>query len=190
MSEMVKIVAESEVNAASLSCILGITQRRIRQLQEDRIIMRGDSGNFNIRDTVSAYIDYLVQQAKPKKELSEEEKKLEKIKNISDAQLRKTKAEMASIELNEMQGKIHRAEDVEALTGELLSTLRSYLNALPGRLAVEVASVSTAPECADVIRKEVQLILKELSSHKYDRKKYAELVRERRKWETKEADDE
>lgn len=159
-------------------------------MQEDRIIMRGESGFFNVRETVSAYIDYLVQQAKPKKEMSDEEKKLEKIKNVSDAQLRKTKAEMAAIELNEMQGKIHRAEDIESLTGELLSTLRSYLNALPGRLAVEVAAVSSPPECADVIRKEVQLILKELSAHKYDRKKYAELVRERRKWEPKVADDE
>ena len=190
MGEMVKIVSDSEVNAASLSCILGITQRRIRQLQEDRIIMRGDSGFFNVRDAVQGYIDYLVQQAKPKKELSEEEKKLEKIKNISDAQLRKTKADMAAIELNEMQGKIHRAEDIENLTGELLSTLRSYLNALPGRLAVEVAAVSTAPECAAIIRKEVQLILKELSTHKYERKRYAELVRERRKWEPKDSEDE
>ena len=190
MGEMVKIVSDSEVNAASLSCILGITQRRIRQLQEDRIIMRGDSGFFNVRDAVQGYIDYLVQQAKPKKELSEEEKKLEKIKNISDAQLRKTRADMAAIELNEMQGKIHRAEDIENLTGELLSTLRSYLNALPGRLAVEVAAVSTAPECAAVIRKEVQLILKELSTHKYERKRYAELVRERRKWEPKDSEDE
>jgi len=152
--------------------------------------MRGDSGFFNVRDAVQGYIDYLVQQAKPKKELSEEEKKLEKIKNISDAQLRKTKADMAAIELNEMQGKIHRAEDIENLTGELLSTLRSYLNALPGRLAVEVAAVSTAPECAAVIRKEVQLILKELSTHKYERKRYAELVRERRKWEPKDSEDE
>ncbi|MBQ2361997.1 MAG: hypothetical protein II287_00115, partial [Bacteroidaceae bacterium] len=44
----------------------------------------------------------------------------------------------------ELEGKMHRSEDVEAVMTDLVYTIRSMLMALPGRLAVDVVSTKTA----------------------------------------------
>ena len=65
---------------------------------------------------------------------------------------------------------------------DLLYTIRDSLLALPGRLAVDVAATNTAAEAAEVIKREVYLVMKDLSSYNYDPEKYAERVRERMDW--------
>lgn len=85
---------------------------------------------------------------------------------------------------------MHRAEDVAALTEDLVYTIRGALNALPGRLAVDVAAVSTPAEASEVIRKEVSKVMRELAGYHYDPKKYEERVRERRDWSERDSDDE
>ena len=98
---------------------------------------------------------------------------------------------MAEIQLKELKGKMHRSEDVEALTSDLVYTIRSMIIALPGRLAVDVAAVSTAPEASELIRTECFAILEELSNYKYDPEEYARRVRDREGWqELNDGDDE
>ena len=78
---------------------------------------------------------------------------------------------------------MHRSEDVAALTEDLLYTVRDSLLALPGRLAVDAAGAATAAEAAEIIKREVYLVMGELSAYTYDPKKYAERVRERMDWQ-------
>ena len=87
---------------------------------------------------------------------------------------------------------MHRSEDVAALTEDLLYTVRTALLALPGRLAVDVAGTSSAAEAAEIIKKEVYIIMQELSDYRYDPEKYAQRVKERMDWraEYDEDDDE
>ena len=85
---------------------------------------------------------------------------------------------------DELQGKMHRSEDVAAMTEDLIYTIRGSLMALPGRLAVDVTAVQTAAEAADIIRTEVFMLMQELSQYRYDPQKYEERVRDRMKWET------
>ena len=70
------------------------------------------------------------------------------------------KATIAKLEAEELKGTMHRAEDVAALTEDLVYTIRGALNALPGRLAVDVAAVSTPAEASEVIRKEVSKVMR------------------------------
>ena len=107
--------------------------------------------------------------------------------------IKQAKAQIAELEVQELQGIMHRSEDVAALTEDLLYTIRDSLLALPGRLAVDVAATSTAAEAAEVIKREVYLVMKDLSNYSYDPEKYAERVRERMDWKAEhegEADDE
>ena len=97
---------------------------------------------------------------------------------------------IAKLEAEELKGTMHRAEDVAALTEDLVYTIRGALNALPGRLAVDVAAVSTPAEASEVIRKEVSKVMRELAGYHYDPKKYEERVRERRDWSERDSDDE
>ena len=75
------------------------------------------------------------------------------------------------------------------MTEDLIYTIRGALIALPGRLAMDAAAAKTAPEAAEVIRKEVHTIMRELAAYRYDPQKYQERVRNRMSWETSGDDD-
>lgn len=53
-----------------------------------------------------------------------------------------------------------------------------------------MAAVSTPAEASEVIRKEVNKVMRELAAYHYDPKKYEERVRERRDWSERDSDDE
>lgn len=173
-----KITPETEVSTSELACVLGITGRYVRQLVENGQLEKSGRGRFVLADAVQRYIAGLSRET-----TSAEEARLERAKRQSEVTLKASKAEMARLELKELQGKIHRSEDVKAMTEDLIYTIRSDLTALPGRLAVDVAAAKTAAEAAEVIRKEVTLVMKELAGYRYDPKKYEERVRQRRDWD-------
>ena len=123
---------------------------------------------------------------------SAEEKKAEsaaeKEKQEAEISIKKAKAIITVLEAKELQGKMHRSEDVAAMTEDLIYNIRSMLLALPGRLAVDVASTQDPAEAAEIIHREVYKIMEELSNYKYDPKKYEERVRERRSWDVESGD--
>lgn len=178
-----KITDCTEVSVAELASVLGISSNRIYQLSKDGIIQQSRRGHFILSSAVQGYNKFLT-KAIP----DEDDIKIEKTKKVADAHLKAAKARIAKLEADELEGKMHRSEDVEALTEDMIYTIRGALLALPGRLAVDAAAASTAAEASDVIRKEVYLIMKELSEYKYDSSKYAERVRERMEWETEQED--
>ena len=172
-----KITSETEVSSSELACVLGITGRNIRQLVEDGQLEKVD-GRFILSDSVQRYVAF-----KSKRDKDDEEKRLEKTRLTADVTMTASKAQIAKMEADELRGKMHRSEDVAAMTEDLIYTIRGSLMALPGRLAVDVATVTTPAEAAEIIRKEVHALMRELANYQYDPEKYEERVRERRKWE-------
>ena len=96
--------------------------------------------------------------------------------------IKEAKAEAAELELAELRGEMHRAQDVEAIVTDSALYLRSMLMALPGRMAVDLANAKTAPEASEVVKKEVYGILNAMAQYKYDPAEYKKRVRERRGW--------
>lgn len=184
MAERIKVNADAEVTTTELASILGVTARRIQQMAQDGTIIPMRRGYFQLGDAVQRYINFL---SKP--QLSQEDEKIERTKRVAEATLKSSKSKMAKMEIDELEGKLHRAEDVEAFTEDLIYTMRGALLALPGRLSVDVAAVDTPAEAAEVIRKEVHIVMRELANHHYDPAKYAERAKDRRGWSA-EYDDE
>lgn len=143
---------------------------------------------FELASNMPDYCAMLEARAEPEK--SSAELKRENAKSAAETSLKEAKAAIAQLEAAELQGKMHRSEDVAAMTEDLVFTLRSMLAALPGRLAVDVAAAESAAEAADIIRREVHAIMAEIVKYRYDPAKYEERVRERRKWEAAELDNE
>lgn len=186
MSEAIDVITEeTEVSTTELACVLGITGRRIRQMAEDGQLQKVSKGRFLLADSVQRYVKFLSDGP-----MDEEDKKLEKTRRVAETTMKAAKATIAKLEAEELKGTMHRAEDVAALTEDLVYTIRGALNALPGRLAVDVAAVSTPAEASEVIRKEVSKVMRELAGYHYDPKKYEERVRERRDWSERDSDDE
>lgn len=171
--------------------LFDVTPRRIQQLTKEGVIVATKEGNaykYDLLPTIQRYIKYLSDKANGR---DKKDEKTDQEKARAEADLKRAKADMAEIQLKELKGKMHRSEDVETLTSDLVYTIRSMIIALPGRLAVDVAAVSTAPEASELIRAECYAILEELSNYKYDPEEYARRVRDREGWqELNDGDDE
>lgn len=179
------------VKTADISAMTGKSNQWIGQLVSQGTLSKRSTPHgamFDLTSAVRAYCDMLEARA-GNKDMAEAEKK----KGTAELTIKQSKAIVAALEAKELQGKMHRSEDVKAITEDLIYAIRSVFMALPGRLAVDVAATTTAAEASDVIRKEVHKAMNELSSYRYNPKKYEKRVRERRDWETKngrDADDE
>lgn len=178
-----KITDTTEVSTTELATILGLSARRIQQMAQDGTLPTIRRGSFELCKSVQRYISF-----QGKDILSEEEEKLEKARRQSEVTLKASKAQIAKLEASELQGKMHRSEDVAAMTEDLIYTIRAALVALPGRLAVDVVTAETAAEVSEIIKKEIYKIMQELSEYHYNPKRYEERVRERRDWDTLESD--
>ena len=174
-----KLGTDTEVSVAELAALLGLSADRIYQLIRGGILQTEKRGRLLLADSLQRYIATI-----NKEPVSDEDMKLEKVKQTAEATLKHSKAKIAKLEAEELEGKMHRSEDVEAMTADLLYAVRGALIALPGRLAVDVAQAQTAAEASEVIRQEVNKVLKEISQYKYDPLKYEERVRKRMDWDS------
>jgi len=176
------------LKTVDLCSLLGVSKQYIGQLVSAGTLTREmtDNGSFfNLMDTVKEHLDSL--QEKSKK--TEDEKKLDKAKMAAEVKLKAAKATMAQLQADELKGKMHRSEDVQAFTQSLVDTIKQSLLSLPGRMSVELSLCETAEECSVIIKDTVKDILRELSEYEYDPEKYEELVRERENMAEKAEDD-
>jgi len=176
------------LKTVDLCSLLGVSKQYIGQLVSAGMLTREmtDNGSFfNLMDTVKEHLDSL--QEKSKK--TEDEKKLDKAKMAAEVKLKAAKATMAQLQADELKGKMHRSEDVQAFTQSLVDTIKQSLLSLPGRMSVELSLCETAEECSVIIKDTVKDILRELSEYEYDPEKYEELVRERENMAEKAEDD-
>lgn len=177
------------VKTADICAMTGKSNQWIGQLVSQGILNKKNTPHgtlFEVAKTVCAYCAMLEDRA------NSEEKKAtnatEKEKLEAEVSIKKARAIVSVLEAKELQGKMHRSEDVAAMTEDLIFAIRGMLMALPGRLAVDVSTTSTAAEAAEMIRAEVYKVMEEISQYQYDPKKYEERVRERRKWDAKGGD--
>lgn len=170
--------------SAIIARLFGVTDRRVQQLAKEGIIPAAQKRPymFDLLPTVQAYIKYLSNKANGKEEKGADTVQAEADKLRAEADLKQSKAKIAEMQLNELEGKMHRSEDVEAMTNDLVYTVRSMIMALPGRLAMDVSQVATAAEASALIRSECNKILNELANYQYDPEAYQRRVRDREGW--------
>lgn len=169
------------VKTEGIAQLLVLTPQRVRDLTRSGILKKHritPGERYSIEESVHAYISYLRDMAKSKQK-DESIVDAEKRKAQAEADLKRSKADIAMLQLNELEGKMHRSDDVEAVMTDLVYAIRSMLIALPGRLAVDVSTTTSAQEASEVIKREVYKILNELSEYKYNPEEYARRVRER-----------
>ncbi len=185
-------MAENLQPSKVIAQIFGVSTRRVEQLKAEGIIKgQGKPTKYDLLPTIQDYIKYLSDKAYGR-EQKQSVAELEERKLKADAEIKEAKAAAAKMELDELKGKLHRAEDVEAITTDHVLFLRSMLMAMPGKLAVDCAACKTAAEASNRIQQEVYYVLENLSEYKYDPEEYKKRVMERKGWESgnEERDDE
>lgn len=173
------------VKTNDISAMIGKSNQWVGQLVSQGTLNKRSTPHgamFDVAAAMRAYCDMLeAREAQHAK--SPDELKRESAKSAADVTLKVARATVAKLEAEELQGKMHRSEDVAAMTEDLIYAMRNALLALPGRLAVDTANAKTAAETSEIIRREVYEVMKELSNYKYDPAKYEERVRDRKRWE-------
>lgn len=137
---------------------------------------------YDLIPTIQRYIKHL-QDKVTAREKTEKDAKNDSEKLEAEMRLKTAKAEIAELELEELKGEMHRAEDVEAVMTDHILLLRSMILAMPGRLAVDVTNAKTAPEAAEIIKAECHTMLNQLAAYEYDPDEYKRRVRERKGWD-------
>ncbi len=167
------------ISSEEVARIIGKEARTVQNLVKQGVLTCEKSGRKNLYDlhvVIREYCEYLAKLAKRKISSMEDEKTLE------DIRIKRAKADMAELELQELKGSLHAAEDVEEMTTDLVLVIRSSFLALPGRVASELAELENANDISERLKGEIFEILKDLSNYQYDPEEYRKRVRERRGW--------
>ncbi|HCS73030.1 MAG TPA: hypothetical protein DIW17_04055 [Clostridiales bacterium] len=154
-----EITAKTEVSTKEIALILGVTARWVQQLTQDGVLPTIGRNQYNLSETIQAYAEYRAGKIPDATELEKAEAELS---------IKKANAVIKVLEAKELQRKMHRSEDVAALTEGLVFTIKEMLLALPERLAVDISTMNKPAEAANIIRNEVYAIMKELSQYKFD----------------------
>lgn len=179
--------AEQFVNSAEVAKLIGKTSRTVQQLTSDGILPTTEvkNGQRKIRKydkykTVQAYIEYIREKEAEKIGSEKENEKLRIEIETKEAKLR-----MMNIQLGELEGAMHSAEDVEDMTNDLVLCIRSNLLAMPGQLAASLEGLSR-DDISEKVEEAVCVVLEELSNYEYNPDEYRRRVRERNGWKEEE----
>lgn len=176
------------VKTADVCAILGKSNQWVGQLTSQGTLNKSKTAHgalYNLSESLSAYIKSIEDKSSD----NPEQKKIELNKLKADVSLRTSKAIVAGLNAKELQGKMHRSEDVAAVTEDLVYTIRSALLALVGRLSTDLVGITDQAELSAKIQDEVYAVMETLSTYKYDSKKYEERVRQRLRKDSLEADE-
>ena len=162
MKETVKItdITSVTVSATILAEIIGVSDRRIRQLADEGVLVRVSKGRYNLKDSMKNYILNL-RIAVDKGEDYDKDQSLEEIK----AQHEKVKMHMSQLKLASMQGEIHKSSDVERVMMDMLSSFRTRLLNLPPKIAPLLVMRDNTDWIRGSLNKEILEVLKELKDY-------------------------
>ena len=173
------------VSQEFFAALEGLSRQHVGRLVAQGILTK-ENGKMELRKNHELLRTWRESQEEEK---SVDDEKAEALKRKSEAQLKQAKATIATLDAKERMGKMHRSEDVAAMTEDLIYAIRSALIALPGRLAVDVMEAKDSAEASEIIRTEIYKVMEELANYEYDPAKYEERVRERLRLEALDGDD-
>jgi phage terminase Nu1 subunit (DNA packaging protein) len=175
-------MSENLVSSTRVAELLNVSSRRVRQLVDEGVLTFEEKKNnaykFNEVTAVHQYITYWMNKASGK---SAEDGSAEARKAAAEADFKRSKANIEAFKEAEIEGKMHRSDDVKNVLTDLVFTIRSMIISIPGRVSVDCANAGSASEVSAIIQEEVHKILNELTNYQYDPEVFAQRVAEREK---------
>ena len=144
-----------EVSTEQLANCLGITARRVQLLAKENVVLKLRRGTYDLEKSVQGYIAYKMEIL----EQSQEQKSLDEIR--ADHERWKMRKTQLAVQL--LEGKLHRAEDVERVWTQSAAAVRSRLLGIPVKAAPQVAGMEDAGEIQQVLQREVAEALNEIA---------------------------
>lgn len=152
-----------EVNQKELAVILGVSDRRIRQLkQEFGLFADGKSEGkgrkrYVLEKCVPEYINYKLE--------TEVQGGTSKSKEKEQAEHEQIKKEISKLKLKKLKRELHAAEDVEEFLTDMLIKFRNRLLSVPQKTAPLIIGEDDVNIVLDTLEKEMFACLDELSEY-------------------------
>lgn len=162
-NENIKVsnIDQITVAASVLADLLGVTDRRIRQLAEEGVLHRVTKGRYSLPISIKNYLKMLRMEDTLKNDGEPDELDLEKERAIHE----RIKRHQSEIKLAAMKGTVHRAEDVEQVMTDMLTAFRTRLLNVPSKLAPTLVGRESAGEIREIITNEIVEVLGELKAY-------------------------
>ena len=133
---------------------LCLTERRVRQLRDEGVIVEARPGLYELQPTVARYITYI--GGAGKETLTNERMKLTRAKR-----------EAAELENELHKGEVHRTEDIERGIKSMFLNIRSRFLALPAKLSPTLATMGgNQTGIFDELKQAIDEILEEMSDYR------------------------
>lgn len=129
--------------ASTIAKLFNLTERRVQQLAKEGVIPKGERGKYDLVGAVRGYVKYLQERALGRSDAAyndEADIKLER-KRLIKAQADKTESEN-----QKLRGELVPFELVEDVLNEVAVLYGTSVDALPGRLANELAGINDPAE--------------------------------------------
>lgn len=137
---------------------LDVSERRVRQLRDEKVIAEVRPGLYDLIDTNHRYINYL------RKRNPEGDETIDY--NTERAKLVRAKRKNEEYELQLKENQLHAAEDIEAVMTDMLVNFKSRLMAIPSKLAPVLCKKTDKAEIFALLKDHIDEALMELSDFK------------------------
>lgn len=151
-----------DVNQKELAAILGITDRRVRQLKSEFGLFSGNAAEgkgikkYRLEKCVPEYINYKL-EAEVQQGAFDKEKE--------QAEHERIKKKISILKLRKLKRELHEADDVEEFLTNMLVDFKNRLLSLPSKVAPLVVSEDDVNAILDVLEKEIFETLEGLSEY-------------------------
>ena len=155
-----------EMTEFDLAECLGLSDRRIRQLAQDGIVVKSRRGRYDVKQSVRGYIEFMKQQEKSKGDNLEKLKISREAEGLMHDRLRKRKTEL---QVQEMEKKLHKSEDVEFFWNAMIITAKSRITAIPVKCSPLLVGIEDRKEIQAILKREIADVLNELAEYDVDK---------------------
>lgn len=156
------INGEYAITVADLAYLIGVTERRIQQLERDGHILKLEHGQYDLVESVRGYTEF-TRHADKGSAASQEEQK-ERVK------LTRAKRRTAELNLAEQAGNLARVDILKQHLFNLAAILNNNLMTMPDRIESILAAETDPDKCREIllvqVRESLDNILRDLENFK------------------------
>jgi phage terminase Nu1 subunit (DNA packaging protein) len=143
---------------ATIAALLDLTPRRVTQLSQQGVIPRLAHGRYSVTAAVQGYIRYLRERA-----MQGDPAGADQIA-ASRAALMSARARTATLEADQLDGKLLLRADVEKAWIAIMSAMRSRLLAVPSSTAQPIVYLTTPAQIASLLTSAISEALDDISN--------------------------
>lgn len=152
-----EIKEKQKIKAVQLAKILNITDRQIRNLANDNVIIK-EKGSYLFLESVHSYINYL-------KTINDGDANLKDIKLKKETEKLSKDIELKAIKIAELKNTLHSAEIVEKIMTDMLLNLKGKLLSIPNKVSSLLLGIENLGDIQEIVLNAVQDALEEISDY-------------------------